>query len=115
MEEVLNEGLIRKDILEKDRKKMVKYREFMGASLAEVARTKGGLNLLRFLLHESGFLAPLTHETSVGVNKDVLVSNEAKRNMYLGLRVNMDWETITIVEKPDPEPEEKTEEENDGE
>ena len=70
----------------------------MKSALATLARTKEGILVLRHLLHESGFLRQLTYETTVGVNKDVLLAAEAKRCMYLGLRAYMDMSTVMLVE-----------------
>ena len=70
----------------------------MKESLAETAKSKAGVNVLRFLLHESRFLQPLAHETSIGINTDLLIESEAKRRLYLTLRSYMDADTIKRVE-----------------
>lgn len=93
-----NSGLIRKETRKEKEDKMVRMRLRMKQSLVETARSKGGLNVLRFLLHESGFLTRNTHITATGVNKDVLLTNEAKRCMYLDLRQYMDFDTMKRVE-----------------
>ena len=70
----------------------------MRTSLSNISQSSEGLNVLRFLLHECRFLAPLTYETPEGLNKDILVLCEAKRQVYLGLRGYMDVDTIKRVE-----------------
>jgi len=108
------EPLIRKEQVAADNKanaeKMKKFTKKMGSSLALMSKDKAGLNVLRFVLHESRFLAPLTYETLDGVNKDKLVQGEAKRLMYLSLRKHMDNATIIRVELKE---ETKQEEKND--
>ena len=94
----MDEALTRKEVIEAQDKKIKLLHTRMRDSLSEMSRTKGGINVLRYLLHESGFLASLTFVTATGVNKDVLLSNEAKRQMYLGIRQYMDIETIKRVE-----------------
>lgn len=94
----MSEPLIRKEIKALEAGKIKAMASKMSASLSEISRSDAGINVLRFLLHESGFLAPLTYVTPEGVNKDVLLANEAKRTMYLGLRAFMDVDTITRVE-----------------
>ena len=101
------EPLIRKEQVAEDVKanaeKMKKFTKKMKSSLALMSKDKAGLNVLRFILHESRFLAPLTYETLDGVNKDKLVQSEAKRLMYLSLRMHMDKETIIKIELPNEE------------
>ena len=108
------EPLIRKEQVEAEHvanaEKMKKFTKKMGSSLALMSKDKAGLNVLRFVLHESRFLAPLTYETLDGVNKDKLVQGEAKRLMYLSLRKHMDNATIIRVELKE---ETKQEEKND--
>jgi len=89
----------------KDRVK--KFRENMTTGLAAISQSNEGLQLLRFLMYESHFLSPLTHETPEGVNKDVLLMAEAKRRTYLELRKYMDRETVMRVEIPFHEPKTK--------
>lgn len=99
------EPLIRKEQALKDNvanaEKMEKFTKKMRSSLALMSKDNAGINVLRFILHESRFLAPLTHETLDGLNKDKLVQSEAKRLMYLSLRTHMDRETIIRVELPE--------------
>jgi len=106
------EPLIRKEQAIKDNianaEKMKAFTNKMRSSLALMSKDKAGLNVLRFILHESRFLAPLTYETADGVNKDKLVQSEAKRLMYLSLRVHMDRETVIRIELEEtPKQEEK--------
>uniref|UniRef100_A0A6M3MDG3 Uncharacterized protein n=1 Tax=viral metagenome TaxID=1070528 RepID=A0A6M3MDG3_9ZZZZ len=101
------EPLIRKEQAVKDNlanaAKMKKFTNKMRSATALMSKDKAGLNVLRFILHESRFLSPLTHETEDGLNKDILLQNEAKRNMYLSLRIHMDRDTIIRVELPNEE------------
>lgn len=59
-------------------------------------------------MYECKFLSPLSKETIEGVNKDVLIENEALRRLYLRLRVHMDRETIIKIEVPEHKKEGKT-------
>ena len=97
----MGEAQTRREKTEADNKKYAMYANKMKASLSDISKNEAGVNVLRYLLHSSGFLAPLTHETAEGINKDLLLQNEAKRVMYLGLRVHMDTETIRRVELND--------------
>lgn len=96
------ESLLRKEQIIKDEKanakKMKAFTNKMRSSLALMSKDKAGLNVLRFILHESRFLAPLTHETLDGINQDMLLQCEAKRIMYLSLRQHMDRETVIRIE-----------------
>lgn len=93
-----NDIVLRKHQRSKADEKLKLLSVKMRESLSVISKTNEGLNVLRFLLHESGFLAPLTFITREGVNKDVLLANESKRTLYLGLRAYMDIETITRIE-----------------
>jgi len=97
----MEEAQTRKEDRELQKQKLKKLKVNMERSLSELSKTNGGLQVLRLILHESGFLAPLTHETALGVNKDLMMCNEAKRGMYLALRKHMDRETILRVELPE--------------
>jgi len=105
MAEIQKEHLLRKEQIAIDesenRKKMEAFTSKMRSSLALMSKDKAGLNVLRFILHESRFLAPLTHETFEGLNKDKLVQGEAKRLIYLSLRQHMDKETVIRIELED--------------
>lgn len=94
----MNEKLTRKEQKTENDKKTEALSNKMRESLAEISKSSAGINVLRYLLHESRFLAPLTYETALGVNTEVLLSNEAKRRMYLGLRAYMDVDTVKRVE-----------------
>ena len=86
---------------EKELTDKLKYQAFtnkMKASLSDMSKNDAGLQVLRHQLHASGFLLPLTHGTPEGINTQLLLQNESKRMMYLGLRVHMDNETIRRVE-----------------
>jgi hypothetical protein len=76
----------------------------MGVALSNLSKTNEGKLVLRYILRESCFLAPLMPETPEGVNKDIMVASEAKRRLYLALRAHMDRETIMRVELPEKEP-----------
>ncbi len=93
--------LTRKEQKQHNKKKVEQFGKNMKVALHKLSSSKEGLLLLRYLLHESCFLAPLTYETAEGVNIDVMLNNEAQRRMYLGLRVHMNRETILRVEFPD--------------
>jgi len=95
---MMGEAKTRKEQIQKEQQAIAQMRDNMRKALAETANTKGGLMVLRYFLHESGFLAPLAKETQEGVNKDLLLANEAKRLMYLILRSYMDEQTILKVE-----------------
>lgn len=84
--------------------KMKKFTNKMRSCLALMSKDSAGLNVLRFILHESRFLAPLTHETVDGLNTMKLAQSEAKRLMYLSLRQHMDRETVIRVELPEETP-----------
>jgi len=101
------EHLLRKEQIEVDEKanekKMKAFTSKMRSSLTLMSKNSAGINVLRFILHESSFLSPLTHPTLDGLNKDMLLQREAKRLMYLSLRQHMDRETIIRVELPKQE------------
>jgi len=94
----MGEAKTRKEQQLEEDMKFAAVKDNMTKALREASLSKGGLMVLRYLLHESGFLAPLTKETSLGLNKDLLVSNESKRMMYLILRSYMDEKTIMRIE-----------------
>lgn len=94
----MGEAQTRKEAREKDEALFGKLKDNMQKALRETSLSKGGLMILRYLLHESGFLAPLSKETSLGVNKELLIANEAKRMMYLILRSYMDEDTVMRIE-----------------
>jgi len=97
----MEESLIRKEKIATDEKKINALGIRMKASLSEMSQSQAGVNVLRYILYESRFLAPLTYETREGMNTDVLLQNEAKRMMYLSLRAHMDMDTIKRVEMED--------------
>lgn len=97
----MNEGQIRKEQTLAANEKYEKFKTRMRTVLSNVSQTNEGCMLLRFLMHECCFTSPLTHETIEGVNRDVLIGNEAKRRLYLSLRAYMDRGTILRVEVPD--------------
>jgi len=105
--------LIRREQKKAVDEKLQRFGQRMKVSLSLVAQTEAGVNVLRYILHESRFLAPLTHETAEGMNKDILLQSEAKRLLYLSLRAHMDTETIKRIEmeevqkkeEPDARPE----------
>jgi hypothetical protein len=94
----MGEANLRKEQRQKQQEIVQKAHANMKKALAETSKTKGGLMVLRYFLHESGFLAPLCKETAEGVNTDLLIANEAKRLMYLILRSHMDEDTVLRVE-----------------
>lgn len=99
----MGEALTRREQREKIEQKLETFNTNMKKALSILSKSNEGILVLRFLLHESSFLAPLTYETPEGVNKDVLIGKEAKRRMYLGLRGYMDRDTITRIELPEEE------------
>ncbi len=75
----------------------------MVASVNEIANTKGGINVLRYLLIESGFISPLHSLDRNGrVDTDALAWNASRRQMYLDLRQFMTPEVIKLVELDKP-------------
>ena len=105
---MIEEGLIRKEQRKLNDEKTQRFLNKMKTSLALVSQTEAGKNVLRYILHESRFLAPLTHETAEGMNRDILLQSEAKRLLYLSLRAHMDIETIKRVEMEETEKKEDT-------
>jgi hypothetical protein len=93
---------LRKEQKEEQRKKteeqMRKLREVMVSSISEISKTKGGLNFLRFLMHESGFTKPNIAITEKGLDKDALLWNESRRVFYLDVRQFMLPEVVKLVE-----------------
>ena len=104
----MTDPLIRKEQREADDLKLKAFTNIMRESLSAMSKSKGGLNVLRYILHESRFLAPLTYETATGMNTEVLLQNEAKRMMYLSLRAHMDTETVKRVELNEEQKQEDT-------
>lgn len=94
----MGESNTRKEQREKDTAVYQAFANKMKAALSDTSKNEAGLQILRFFLHESCFLAPLTCETADGLNKDILLQREAKRMTYLSLRAHMDNETIMRVE-----------------
>ena len=94
----MGEALTREEQAEKKERLLRAMTNKMRVSLSNMSQSAEGINVIRYFLHESRFLSPLTYETQEGVNTDVLLINEAKRQMYLGLRGFMDVETIKRVE-----------------
>ena len=96
----MDEALTRKEKREQGDQKLESFNKNMKKALSILSKSNEGVLVLRFLMYESSFLAPLTYETPEGINKDVLIGKEAKRRMYLSLRGYMDRETITRIELP---------------
>ena len=94
----MGEAKTRKDQTIEDKLKYQNFTNKMKAALSDMAKNAAGVQVLRYILHESCFLAPLTYETAEGMNKDILLQRESKRMMYLSLRVHMDNETIRRIE-----------------
>lgn len=92
---------LRKEQRETAEAKIAALHSNMRAALSALSKTNEGQLVLRYILREAHFLAPLTNETLSGVNRDLLLINEAKRQIYLALRAHMDRETILRVELPD--------------
>lgn len=82
-------------------KKIEAFGKKMTTALNILSKTNEGCLILRYLLHECRFTSPLMFETVEGVNKDVMIANEAKRGLYLSLRSYMDRETVLRVELPE--------------
>lgn len=97
----MEDALTRKEQREAAKKKVKALGVKMTTSLSLLSQRNEGLQVLRYILHESCFLAPLTYETAEGVNRDVMIINEAKRRMYLALRAHMDRATVLRVELPE--------------
>jgi hypothetical protein len=97
----MEEALTRKEQREASKAKSEAFGKKMQTALNALSKSNAGILVLRFLMYECRFLAPLTKETLEGVNKDLLVENEALRRLYLYLRSYMDRETIIRVEIPE--------------
>lgn len=97
----MSDARIRREQRSETERKIDLFQKNMCLALSKLSKTPEGLLALRFILRESSFLANLTYETKEGVNKDVLLANEAKRRMYLSLRAYMDRDTVIRVELPD--------------
>lgn len=89
------------------RRKPIPYSDEMGRALQAVASTPEGRVVLRHVMNLSGYhrgdvlrLDPKTFD----VNVDASMYNLALRNVWQNIRQFMSWETITLVEKPEPEP-----------
>lgn len=87
------------------RRKELSYEDQTTRALQCVASTAEGRHVLRHLLQLSGYhradvlrLDPKTFD----VNVDASMYNLALRNVWQNLRQFMTWETITLVEKPEP-------------
>ena len=96
-------SLLRKEQRQDAEKKVEAFKTKMATALRILSSTNEGCMLLRFLMHECCFNAPLMYETPEGVNKDVMIANEAKRRLYLSLRSYMDRGTVLRVELPEQE------------
>jgi len=94
----MGEAKTRREMNEAEQKIYSAFNAKMKGALSDTSKNEAGLQVLRFILHESRFLAPLTHETAEGVNTEILLQNEAVRMLYLRLRTHMDNGTIIRVE-----------------
>jgi hypothetical protein len=92
---------LRREQKESAEEKVKKLGQNMKTALSVLSRSNEGQLILRYIMYECNFLAPLTRETVEGINKDILVGNEAKRRLYLSLRQHMDRETIMRIEIPE--------------
>lgn len=92
---------IRKEQRENAEKKVELLGKNMKTALATLSKSNEGQLVLRYVMYECNFLSPLTRETAEGINKDVMIGNEAKRRLYLSLRQYMDRGTIMRIEIPE--------------
>ena len=99
----MEEGILRREKKQAGEDKMKAFKTNMTTALRNISQTNDGVLFLRFLMHASCFTSPLMYETPEGVNKDVMLANEAKRGLYLSIRSYMDRGTILRVELPEPE------------
>jgi hypothetical protein len=82
--------------------KINKFRDTMTKSLTDVASTKGGLNVLRYLYHESGFAGRHVVQDKRGkIDMDATFFNTARCDMYKDIRIFMTPEVIKLVELGD--------------
>lgn len=71
----------------------------MSASLTEVANTKGGLNILRYMYIESGFAGRSVVISKNGkLDLEATFFNTARCDVYKDIRQFMTPEVITLVE-----------------
>lgn len=98
---------LRREQREKAEEKIKKLGQNMKTALSILSKSNEGQLILRYIMYECNFLAPLTRETAEGINKDLMMGNEAKRRLYLSLRQHMDRETIMRIEIPEAEPQNK--------
>jgi len=83
--------------------KINKFRDTMVASLTDTAKSKGGLNVLRYLFHESGFAGRHVVMDKAGqVDMNATFFNTARCDVYKDIRKFMTPEVITLVELGDP-------------
>ena len=80
------------------REKVRKAKEKMISSVSQVASIKGGVNLLRYLMHESGYHKRNAAVTEKGICEKTLLWNDSRRTFYLDIRQFMTPEVINLVE-----------------
>ena len=87
----------------KSEEKINRFRDTMTKSLTDVASTKGGLNVLRYLHHESGFSGRHVVQDKLGkIDMEAKFFNTARCDMYKDIRIFMTPEVIKLVEFGDP-------------
>jgi len=99
----MSEFQIRKEAKIAAQEKNKALHDKMKVALSLLSKSSEGQLVLRYIMYEGNFLSPLMYETPEGVNKDVMIANEAKRRLYLSLRAHMDRETIMRIELPEKE------------
>lgn len=78
-----------------------KVRQNLTRAFSNVARSKDGLQVLRYLMHECGYHSRLGGVTEKGCDEKVLLWNASRRDVYLDIRRFMTPETIRVVEELD--------------
>lgn len=83
---------------EESAKRLEKFKAKMQSSLIEMSKTKGGINILRYLMHESGYHQRNIAITEKGICEKTLIWNDARREFYLDVRQFMTTDVIRLVE-----------------
>lgn len=79
---------------------LLEYTDSLKKALVEVAQTKCGRTVLRHLMHEGGFLKTnITMDpNSREINPLGTIYQEARRDVYLGLREKLPKKLIILIE-----------------
>lgn len=73
------------------------------ADIARVAGTSEGLALFRYLMNVCGYQKPsvVANPQTQEVNVNSTIYNEARRNVWLGLRMLIPHDRLTFIELPE--------------